>query len=53
MTTITLTAVEAQAFDVWVLIDGVYDEPITDRLLHYGDPAALVGKWAIELRVTP
>lgn len=30
---------------------GIDGTPIS--LAHYGDPAGLVGKWAIELRVTP
>ena len=37
--------------DMWVLIDGVYDEPITAALAHYGPPESLVGRWAIQLRV--
>jgi len=37
--------------DMWVLIDGVYDEPITAALAHYGPPETLVGRWAMQLRV--
>lgn len=37
--------------EMFPLIDGVFDDQITDRLAHYGPPESLVGKWALQVQV--
>jgi hypothetical protein len=44
--------------DSWLLlypgsIEPLCGDNLTDALAHYGDPAGLVGKWALQVQVTP